>query len=57
MIGDSYTADFWPQYFQRAGVSLGWIHQAECGFDRRIFDRVKPDIVILAPASRLESCH
>jgi len=57
VIGDSYTADFWPQYFRRAGVSLGWIHQAECDFDRRIFDRVKPDIVILAPASRLESCH
>ncbi|MGZ3344127.1 MAG: alginate O-acetyltransferase AlgX-related protein [Caulobacteraceae bacterium] len=57
VIGDSYTADFWPQYFRRAGVGLAWIHQAECRFDRRIYDRVKPDIVILAPASRLEFCH
>jgi hypothetical protein len=57
VIGDSYTADFWPQYFRRAGVSMAWIHQAECRFDRRIYDRAKPDIVVLAPASRLESCH
>lgn len=57
VIGDSYTADFIGQYFRRAGVSWAWTHQAECRFDRRIFDRVKPDIVVLAPASRLESCR
>ena len=57
VIGDSYTADYWPQYFRRAGVTLAWIHQAECRFDRRILGRVKPDIVVLAPASRLESCR
>lgn len=57
VIGDSYTADFFGQYFRRAGVSWAWIHQADCRFDHRIFDRVKPDIVVLAPASRLESCR
>jgi hypothetical protein len=57
VIGDSYTADFFGQYFRRAGVSWAWSHQAECRFDRRIFDRVKPDFVVLAPASRLESCR
>jgi hypothetical protein len=57
VIGDSYTADYWPQYFHRVGVTLGWTHQAECRFDRRIYDRVKPDIVVLAPVSRLESCR
>lgn len=57
VIGDSYTADYWGQYFRRAGVTWAWVHQAECRFDRRIFDRVKPDIVILAPVSRLESCR
>lgn len=57
VIGDSYTADFWPQYFRRAGTSMAWIHQAECRFDRRILERVKPDIVVLAPVSRFESCH
>jgi hypothetical protein len=57
VIGDSYTADFFGQYFRRAGVSWAWSHQAECRFDHRIFDRVKPDFVVLAPASRLESCR
>ena len=57
VIGDSYTADFMRQYFRRAGVSWAWANQAECRFDRRILDRVKPDIVVLMPASRLESCR
>jgi hypothetical protein len=57
VIGDSYTADFWRQYFRRAGVTWAWAHQAECRFDRGIFDRVKPAFVVLAPASRLESCR
>jgi hypothetical protein len=57
VIGDSYTADFWPQYFRRAGVTLAWANQAACRFDRRIYDRVKPDIVVLAPVSRLEECR
>lgn len=57
VIGDSYTADFWPPFFRRAGVTLAWANQAACRFDRRIYDRVKPDIVVLAPVSRLESCR
>ncbi|HEY4031973.1 MAG TPA: hypothetical protein VGM25_16625 [Caulobacteraceae bacterium] len=57
VIGDSYTADFWPPYFRRAGVTLAWANQAECRFDRRIYDRVKPAIIVLAPVSRLESCR
>jgi len=57
VIGDSYTADFLRQYFRKAGVSWAWANQADCRFDRRIFDRVKPDFVVLAPASRLESCR
>jgi hypothetical protein len=57
VIGDSYTADFWPQYFRRAGVTLAWTNQAACRFDRRIYDRVKPDIVVLGPVSRLEACR
>jgi hypothetical protein len=57
IIGDSYAADFVEQYFRRSGVTLAWIHQADCGFDRRIFDRAKPDFVVLMPAARLESCR
>lgn len=57
VIGDSYAADFFGQYFRRAGVSWAWSHQADCRFDHRIFERVRPDFVVLAPASRLESCR
>jgi len=57
VVGDSYSANFWPQYFRRAGVTLAWVNQAECRFDRGIYDRVKPDIVVLAPVSRLEFCR
>jgi hypothetical protein len=57
IIGDSYTSDFMPQYFRRAGVRLAWIHQADCRFDRRIFDRVRPDFVVLMPADRQEACR
>jgi hypothetical protein len=57
VIGDSYTADFWGPLFRKAGVTWAWSHQAECRFDRRIYDRIRPDIVVLAPASRTESCR
>ena len=57
IIGDSYAADFMPQYFARAGVTLAWIHQDECRFDPRIFQLVKPDFVVLMPISRFESCR
>jgi hypothetical protein len=57
IVGDSYTSDFMAQYFRRAGVSLAWIHQAQCRFDRRILDRVRPDMVVLMPASREETCR
>lgn len=57
IVGDSYTSDFMPQYFRRAGVTLAWIHQADCRFDRRVLDRVKPDYVVLMPASRAAACR
>lgn len=57
IVGDSYTSDFMAQYFRRAGVTLAWIHQAQCRFDRRILDRVRPDMVVLMPASREAACR
>ena len=56
IVGDSYSANFIEQYFRKAGVTLAWIHQADCRFDRRILDKVKPDVVVLMPASREEAC-
>jgi hypothetical protein len=57
IVGDSYTGDFIGQYFRRNGPSLAWINQAECRFDRRILDRVRPAYVLLMPASRLIACR
>ena len=57
IVGDSYTSDFMPQYFRRARLRLAWVHLADCRFDRRVFDRVKPDFVVLAPASRQAACR
>jgi hypothetical protein len=57
IIGDSYTSDFMPQYFRKAGVRLAWIHQADCRFDRRIFERMHADAVVLMPADRQEACR
>jgi hypothetical protein len=57
IIGDSYTSDFMPQYFRKAGVRLAWIHQADCRFDRRIFERAHADVVVLMPADRQEACR
>ena len=57
IIGDSYAADYMPPLFQRAGVSLTWIHQAECRFDRRVFERQRFDVVLLMPSSRFAECR
>ncbi len=57
IIGDSYAAEYMPPLFQRAGVSLTWIHQDECRFDRRVFDRLRFDVVLLMPSSRFAECR
>ena len=57
IVGDSYTSDFMAQYFRRARVRLAWTHMADCRFDRRVFDAVKPDFVVLMPATRQAVCR
>jgi len=57
IIGDSYAAEYMPPLFRRAGVSLTWIHQDECRFDRRVLDRLKFDVVLLMPSSRFAGCR
>jgi hypothetical protein len=57
IIGDSYAAEYMPPLFQRAGVSLTWIHQADCRFDRRVLDRLRFDVVLLMPSSRFAECR
>jgi hypothetical protein len=57
IVGDSYAGEYMSPLFWRAGVSLTWVHQAECRFDRRILDRQRFDVVLLMPSSRFMECR
>ena len=57
VIGDSFTQRFWQDYFGLHARRYLWIHHENCRFARDIFDRYKPDVVILAPTERLMFCR
>jgi hypothetical protein len=57
IVGDSYAGEYMSPLFWRAGVSMTWIHQAECRFDRRVLDRLRFDVVLLMPSSRFAECR
>ena len=57
IVGDSYAGEYMSPLFWRAGVSMTWIHQAECRFDRRVLDRLRYDVVLLMPSSRFAECR
>jgi alginate O-acetyltransferase complex protein AlgJ len=56
VIGDSFTQHFWQDYFSLHAGRYLWIHHEGCHFARDIFDRYRPDVVILAPTERLMFC-
>jgi hypothetical protein len=56
IIGDSYSQDFMPPYFAPHVGQIDWIYHRACGFDWTVFDRVKPDYVIVMPADRSAAC-
>jgi alginate O-acetyltransferase complex protein AlgJ len=56
VIGDSFTANYFPLMLaQRVGRAI-WIHHHECGFDWKLIDRLKPDEVWWAPTERFLVC-
>lgn len=57
VIGDSFTQHFWQDYFSLHASRYLWIHHEGCRFARDIFDRYRPDVVILAPTERLMFCQ
>lgn len=57
VIGDSFTKDPMPPFFIDHVGRYAWVHHDECAFDWAIFDRVKPDIVLFAPAERNARCR
>jgi hypothetical protein len=56
VIGDSFTAGYFPLMLsQHAGRAI-WIHHHECGFDWKLIDKLRPDEVWWAPTERFLIC-
>jgi alginate O-acetyltransferase complex protein AlgJ len=56
VIGDSFTREFWNDYFSLHVGKYVWIHHEECGFFISVVEAFHPDIVILAPVERQMFC-
>lgn len=56
IIGDSYTADFFPSLVAERVGRVVWIHMDGCGFDWRVVENEAPDYVLLLPAERNAMC-
>ena len=56
IIGDSYTALYFPPYFAHFAGRVVWMHQEDCRFDWNIVASVKPDFVLLIPTERFARC-
>jgi len=56
IIGDSYTADFFPSLIAERVGRLVWIHMDGCGFDWSVVEAESPDYVLLLPAERNAMC-
>ena len=56
IIGDSYTASYFPLMLaQHVGRAI-WIHHHECGFDWSVVEKFHPDEVWWAPTERFLIC-
>ena len=56
VIGDSFTASYFPLMLaQNVGRAI-WVHHHQCGFDWKLIDRLKPDEVWWAPTERFLLC-
>jgi alginate O-acetyltransferase complex protein AlgJ len=56
VIGDSFTAGYFPLLLsQHVGRAI-WIHHHQCGFDWKLIDKFRPDEVWWAPTERFLIC-
>ena len=56
IIGNSFTANYFPiMLAQHVGRAI-WIHHHECGFDWSLIDKFHPDEVWWAPTERFLIC-
>jgi alginate O-acetyltransferase complex protein AlgJ len=56
VIGDSFTASYFPAMLSQHGGRAIWIHHHECGFDWKLIDKFRPDEVWWAPTERFLLC-
>ena len=56
IIGDSFTALYFPPYFAHFVGRVVWMFQEDCRFDWNIVASVKPDFVLLMPTERFARC-
>lgn len=57
VIGDSFTAGYFPpMLLQHAGRAI-WLHHHRCGFDWKWIDKFHPDEVWWAPTERFLLCE
>lgn len=57
VIGDSFTENPMPPLFHPHVGRYAWAHHEECALDWTVIDKVKPDLVLIAPAEREVRCH
>jgi hypothetical protein len=57
VIGDSFTENPMPPLFLPHVKRFAWAHHEECAFDWAVIDKVKPDLVLIAPAEREVRCR
>ncbi len=56
VIGDFFTASYFPLMLsQHVGRAI-WVHHHQCGFDWKLIDRFRPDEVWWAPTERFLIC-
>ena len=56
VIGDLFTAGYFPLMLsQHVGRAI-WVHHHQCGFDWKLIDRLRPDEVWWAPTERFLVC-
>lgn len=56
VIGDSFTAGYFPQMLSQHVGRAVWVHHHQCGFDWKLIDRFRPDEVWWAPTERFLVC-
>ena len=56
VIGDSFTASYFPRMLAQHVGRVLWVHYHQCDFDWKLIDRFHPDEVWWAPTERALIC-